>query len=229
MFGKQPTIDLLKYLQESEEHIQSYFTNKQNTIVHRFVNVIDEVLRQYFNSYTYIYVLNPNNSFSLYHLISQISHINIQNLMNINKETIQSIKEKYESTKSSKGLFSHKEEKLDDLLQTMDTLIAQRYEIYRFQSMKAIYNQILDYFKEIQMSYPQSAYDYHIPIDFYDAFVSRFVETRDFNCYKKFVDYTNIYKTLFQKYDYQIIVSKYELYQGIVCQDMLENECDIYY
>ncbi len=229
VFGKKSTIDLLKYLQESEEYIQKYFTSKQNTIINRFVNVIDEVLKQYFNSYTYIYVLNPNNNYSLYQLISQISQMNIQNLSNIYKETVQSFKDKYESTQSSKGLFSHKEEKLDDLLQTSDTLIAQSYEIHRFQSMKTIYNQILEYLKNIQMAYPKDAYDYHIPIDFYDAFISRFMETKNFNCYKEFTNYPYIYQQMFQRYDYQIIVSKYELYHGIECKDMLENECDIYY
>ncbi|MCD7840740.1 MAG: hypothetical protein LUG46_08960 [Erysipelotrichaceae bacterium] len=229
VFGKKATIDLLEYLQESEKYIQSYFTSKQNTIINRFINVIDEVLRQYFNSYTYIYVLNPNNTYSLYQLISQISQMNIQNILNIYKETAQSFKDKYESTKLSNGLFSHKEEKLDDLLQTLDTLIAQSYEIHRFQSMKVIYDQILDYLKKLQMSYPKDAYDYHIPIDFYDAFISRFMETRDFNCYKEFANYPYIYQQMFQRYDYQIIVSKYELYQGIECEDMLENECELYY
>ncbi|MCD7892863.1 MAG: hypothetical protein LUG60_04090 [Erysipelotrichaceae bacterium] len=229
VFGKQPTIDLLKYLQESEEHIQNYFTNKQETIIHRFIDIIDVVLRKYFNQYTYIYILNPNNPYSLYQLISQTSQINNQNLLNLNKETYQQFKEKYQSTKNAKRPFSHKEDKLDDLLQTLDIYISQRYEIHRFQSMQAIYDQILAYFNEIKITYPKDAYDYHIPIDFYDDFISSFIDTRDFYSFRTFVDYPYIYQQLFQKYDYQIIMSRYDLYHGIICEDMLENECDIYY
>ncbi|MCD7949281.1 MAG: hypothetical protein LUG12_03325 [Erysipelotrichaceae bacterium] len=228
VFGRQPKIDLLKYLQECEQRIQNHFKNKQNTIIQRFVDVIDEVLKQYFNDYTYIYVLNPHNSYSLYQLILQMSHMNMQRLLNMNKETSESFKEKYEETKTSRSLFSHKEEKFDDLLQTLDMLIAQRYEINRFKSMKAIYDQILAYLKEIQISYPQENYDYHIPIDFYDVFISRFMETKEFNCYQDFIDYSSMYQQLFKQYDYQIIVSNYQLENGIICLDMLENECEIY-
>lgn len=229
IFGKEPQVDLLKYLQESEKNIQSYFTNKQNTIITRFKEMIDDELKKYFDKYTYIYVLNPHNAYSLYQLISQISHINIQKLLTINNETSESFKEKYHETKASHSIFSHKEEKLDDLLQTLDMLISQRYEIHRFKAMKSIYNQILSYLKEIQMSYPLEAYDYHIPIDFYDDFIFRFMETREFTIYQEFVDYSYIYKQMFKQYDYDIIVSLYFLDNGIICEDMMENECEIYY
>ncbi len=228
IFGNQSKIDLLKYIQESEERIQNHFNVRQNTIIQRFKDVIDEVLKQYFNDYTYIYVLNPHNAYSLYQLISQMSHINMQKLLDMNKKTSESFKQKYEETKNSRSIFSHKEEKTDDLLQTLDMLIAQRYEINRFKSMKSIYDQILSYLLDIQIIYPQTDYDYHIPILFYDDFIQKFIETRNFNSYQEYIDYPSIYQQLFKQYDYQIIVSQYIVDNGILCEEMPENECEIY-
>jgi hypothetical protein len=239
VFGKNPKINIKQYLKMNTKRIVDYFENKQNDILIKVKQYLLNELKANGNSF-YLYCLDDKNDKGLYQFIKKEKEIDLQYLNNINKKTYKDIKEKYSIAKSAHGLFSNKGEKLDDLFQSIDMFLSQRYEICRYEAMKYIYEETLEYLQSVRVNidfiYTPIPLDMKEVLDssqIFQLFIEKYIECGDIYCYREIINGEYIYthlieKTLNNYENYEIVISKYSLNnKGIVNEHILKHECYI--
>lgn len=145
--GKHAELDLNDYMKQGVSRIQKALGEKQEEVINRAADCIVQGLREKGDAAFACFMLEPEAENSLGRLLQQEKQTDYGFLIDINKNTFQQIKEKDESARRERpGIFGHRQEALDDLLETVDLFLSQRYEMYRYKAVETVCDQLTENF-----------------------------------------------------------------------------------
>ena len=160
LFGRNADLDLWQYLKSADNEMRSRFEQLRESIYRRAISAIETALKESQNISSMLSILDCNQSESLYAMLSKEIQDDTDYLKDVNKQTFQDLQRKEEQTRTEKpGILGKRRECLDDLLETADFFLNQRYEICRSVTVKTIYAALQEWLRDHDVLRPKGQCD----------------------------------------------------------------------
>ena len=153
LYGKNATLDLHQYIEEQTNDIkQSLEEKKAAFLVEMDVHLIPE-LRKIKEQEALELMLAHDQEDSLYITIEKEKTFDYAYLYDMNQSTYKVLEEENElAQKEKRGFWGHREERVANLLSSVDVFIQQVYEIYRCQAIEQLYQDMLEKIRQITLA-----------------------------------------------------------------------------
>ena len=145
VYGRNKQLDISDYMKKCIFRMNNILEQKQEEIIGRALDCIMQGFREKNDAAFVCCMLDPQRENSLLYLLREGEEADYSFLEDMNRKTFARIKDMDETARNERGGFlGNRERALDDLLETVDQFLNQRYEIYRSRALKNIYSHLLE-------------------------------------------------------------------------------------
>lgn len=155
IYGKEASVDLQQSMKSEIEKNENALNEKKQKILEQFEEHLLPAIKRKGDAYFAIWLLDIGNDFGLHSILTKEKSKDYSFLLDINKDTFRIIQLQADAVSIERGgVFSKREERLMDLLISIDDFIQQRYEICRYKLIKEIYSILLEKLKDFWILFP---------------------------------------------------------------------------
>ncbi len=157
--GKNASIDLNTHMKETVSRIQHVMEEKKTEVRRRALDCILRGLRERGDAAFAARMMDPREPYGFCRMLEQEKQLDYAYLVEINKNTFHEIVDKDTRTRAERpGIFGHRREMLDDLLETVDLFLHQRYEMYRYKTVTEICEQLISDLSASWEDFPEGVF-----------------------------------------------------------------------
>jgi len=144
LYGKTPVLNVLQYLREYVTVIQTELEEKKRNILCQVEEYLVPEIKRQPDKETIKMLLDHDSKESLVYVLEcEMKQQDCMHLEEIHEQTYGLLQEEEMAASTARPFFGHREEKVANLMESMDNYIRQRYEIIRYQAMSAIYKDVI--------------------------------------------------------------------------------------
>ena len=148
-FGRDPEIDFWQCIKNEDCEIRARFDKKTDEMCTKAFDVIETAIKKYQSASLMLSALDCDNEDGLYKCLLNEIRDGGADLRETNRETYLNLQAKEEKTRKERGgIWGRRREALDDLLESADFFLNQRYEIHREAAIKETYDRLLQWFRD---------------------------------------------------------------------------------
>ncbi len=153
-YGKKATMDIEQYMRSEAGEIRMRLEEKAEGIIQKFKDRFIPSLIQMRDAGFAAFMLDNTDENSLYGLLCKVKKQDYSYLIDMNRQVYEEIQEEDAKARRGFGLFGRREEAADDIFESVDQFLQQRYEIYRYKTMELIYEKLLKILEQYNVHFP---------------------------------------------------------------------------
>lgn len=150
IYGKSPTLNLEQYMKKSMDYIKNKLDIQTKEVLKKIDEYLLPEIKKQRDEKFIKQLVDHEHPYGLRKLLLEEKKQDYEYLVRMSKDTYDVLKDEQElAAKERKGIFGHREERVAELLCSVDDFIWQRYEIYRCKSIENIYETVLEIIENI--------------------------------------------------------------------------------
>lgn len=156
LYGKNQTLDLTRYIVECNAMFREKLRNKRDELLECINESLIPAISGLGNVYLVLQLLERGNENGLYGILKKECIYDDSHLRTINDHTFDVIQSQdIAALNERRGIFGKREERVADLLASVDSFVRQNYEILRYEIMSEVYQSVLGGLEKYWIEFPE--------------------------------------------------------------------------